>query len=48
MKDKIPSEMIPFSTTKIERLCKSSVELVQYARNIATRQVNMVQLLTYF
>lgn len=32
----------------IEKLCLDTVGLVEYARNIATQQVNIVQLLTYY
>lgn len=32
----------------IEKLCLDTVDLVEYARNIATQQVNIVQLLTYY
>lgn len=32
----------------IEKLCIDTVDLVEYARNIAVQQVNMVQLLTYY
>lgn len=35
MKKDISSEIVPFSNTGIEKLCRSSVELVQYARNMA-------------
>lgn len=48
MKKDISSEIVPFSNTGIEKLCRSSVELVQYARNMASRQINIVQLLTYY
>ena len=32
----------------IENLCANSVELIHYARNIAVKQVNIIQIMTYF
>ena len=32
----------------MDDLCRNSIELVQYARHIAARQVNLVQLLTFY
>ncbi len=34
--------------TSIETLCKNSIELIQYARRLAVKQVNLVQLMTYY
>ncbi len=33
---------------EIEKLCTDSVELIHYARNIVIKQVNIVQIITYF
>lgn len=33
---------------RLETLCNLSIELVEYARKIASRQVNLVQLLTFY
>ncbi len=33
--------------TVIDRLYDNSVKLIQFARNVAVKQVNTVQLLTY-
>lgn len=32
----------------VETLCKNSIELIQYARRLAVKQVNLVQLMTYY
>ena len=32
----------------MDDLYRNSIELIQYARHIATRQVNLVQLLTFY
>ncbi|MBD5088688.1 MAG: DUF1016 domain-containing protein [Clostridiales bacterium] len=45
------SEKVEFSIEEdadIEKLCLDTVNLVEYARSIATQQVNIVQLLTYY
>ena len=39
---------ITVSDINIESLCKNSIELIQYARQIAAKQVNLVQLMTYY
>lgn len=31
---------------KIETLCQNAIDLIQYARQIAVKQVNLVQLMT--
>lgn len=36
------------SEINIESLCRNSIELIQYARQIAAKQVNLVQLMTYY
>lgn len=41
-------EFIVDKDADIEKLCIDTVALVEYARNIATQQVNIVQLLTYY
>ena len=32
----------------MESLCSNSVDLIQYARGIAARQINLIQLMTFF
>ncbi len=36
------------SEINIELLCQNSIDLIQYARQIAAKQVNLVQLMTYY
>lgn len=33
---------------EIKKLCADSVELIHYARNIAVKQVNVLQIMTYY
>lgn len=33
---------------ELEKLCKDSIELVQYARQVVAKQVNILQLMTYY
>lgn len=41
-------EVIASDENQLENLCKNAVELIDYARSIAAKQVNVVQLMTYF
>jgi len=41
-------EKIMAPSINIENLCRNSIDLIQYARQIAAKQVNMVQLMTYY
>lgn len=34
--------------TGMDTLCRNSIELIQYARKIAAKQINLVQLMTYY
>ncbi len=36
------------TNTNIDILCKNSIELIQYARQITAKQINLVQLMTYY
>ena len=36
------------NTSDIDTLCQNSVKLVEYARGLAERQINMVQLMTFY
>ena len=44
------NELIPEDSVilPINNLCRNSIELVEYARSIAARQINLVQLMTFF
>lgn len=41
-------ENIMAPSINIENLCRNSIDLIQYARQIAAKQVNLVQLMTYY
>lgn len=43
----IPANQI-VTMAEIEDLCHNSIDLIQYARQIAVKQVNLVQLLTFY
>jgi len=36
------------SETSVEKLCRNTIELIKYSRNIVSRQVDLVQILTYY
>lgn len=44
------NELIPEDSANLPMndLCRNSIELVEYARNIAARQINLVQLMTFY
>ena len=44
------NELIPEDSVNlpINNLCRNSIELVEYARSIAARQINLVQLMTFY
>lgn len=46
------SKIIPanqeFAPSEIDVLCRNSIDLIRYARQIAARQVNLVQLMTFY
>ena len=44
------NELIPKDSVNlpINDLCRNSIELVEYARSIAARQINLVQLMTFY
>lgn len=46
--DKNNNNLTPATLTSMDALCRNSIELIQYARKIAARQVNLVQLMTYY
>ena len=47
MKDNSNYEIIE-NDGKLEKLCTDSVELINYARNIVVKHVNIVQIMTYY
>lgn len=44
------NELIPENSTNLSLndLCRNFIELVEYARSIAARQINIVQLMTFY
>lgn len=47
MKDNSNYEIIE-NAAELEKLCTDSVELINYARNIVVKHVNIVQIMTYY
>ena len=47
MKDNSNYEIIE-NDAELEKLCTDSVELINYARNIVVKHVNIVQIMTYY
>ena len=47
MKDISNYEIIE-NDAELEKLCTDSVELINYARNIVVKHVNIVQIMTYY
>lgn len=46
--DKENNSLTPATLTGMDALCRNSIELIQYARKVAARQINLVQLMTYY
>lgn len=46
--DKNDNGFAPALLTGMDALCRNSIELIRHARAIAARQVNLVQLMTYY
>lgn len=46
--NKIPFVNQEVMLLAVDDLCRKSIELIRYARHIAARQVNLVQLLTFY
>ena len=45
--DKNDNDLAPVALNGIDALCRNSIELIQYARKVTARQINLVQLMTY-
>lgn len=45
---KRPHPHVSISETNIDKLCLNTVDLIQYARSLAVKQVNFIQLMTYY
>ena len=48
MEDKLTIEMDDFTEEKLDNLCKNAVELINYSRSVVLKEVNLIQLITYF
>ena len=46
--DKNDNDLAPVALNGIDALCRNSIELIQYARKVTARQINLVQLMTYY
>ena len=46
--DKNNNSLTPDTLTGMDALCRNSIELIQHSRKIAARQLNLVQLMTYY
>ena len=42
------SGTLPETVHDIDRLCRNSIDLIRFARGLAARQVNTIQLMTYY
>ena len=47
-KDEIISGALPDNVHDIDSLCRNSIDLIRFARGLAARQVNIIQLMTYY
>lgn len=47
-KDIVISESLSEDASDIGVLCRNSIDLIRYARGLAARQVNIIQLMTYY
>lgn len=48
MEDRLIIEMDDFTEEKLDNLCKNAVELINYSRSVVLKEVNLIQLMTYF
>ena len=46
--DKNNNSLTPDTLTGMDALCRNSIQLIQHSRKIAARQLNLVQLMTYY
>lgn len=42
------TDIVAATDVEMEQLCTASVELIHYARNITAKQVNIIQIMTYY
>ncbi len=48
MEDRLTMERDDFTEEKLDNLCKNAVELINYSRSVVLKEVNLIQLMTYF
>ncbi|WP_418752172.1 PDDEXK nuclease domain-containing protein [Frisingicoccus sp.] len=48
MEERLTIEMDDFTEEKLDNLCKNAVELINYSRSVVLKEVNLIQLMTYF
>ena len=48
MEEKLIKMQTDFSEDKLNDLCKNAVELINYSRSVVLKEVNLIQLMTYF
>lgn len=48
MGDEINNEIANHDENKLEVLCRNAVELVNYSKSVIVKEVNLIQLMTYF
>lgn len=48
MEEKLMTEQTDFTEDRINNLCKNAVELINYSRSAVLKEVNLLQLMTYF
>ena len=48
MGDGINNEITSYDEDKLEILCRNAVELVNYSKSVIVKEINLIQLMTYF
>lgn len=48
MEEELTMEKADFTEDKLNNLCKNAVELINYSRSVVLKEVNLIQLMTYF
>lgn len=48
MEEKLTVKKNDFTDDKLGNLCKNAVELINYSRSVVMKEVNLLQLMTYF
>lgn len=48
MEENLTMKKADFTDDKLDNLCKNAVELINYSRSVVLKEVNLLQLMTYF